>query len=148
MQATQDHMANTDTSREGYRASLSGFNKLLSIVGTVLLLLGGEYVVTEYGWWQLLPYVGLWFVFCNFLGTPALINVLRCSAAYRGKARHLVMTLLVQMVNIVLMGFALGLAGMPRLFSLFLILGVIQAFAMPREQLLQERKEAGSMGPC
>ena len=141
-------MANTDTSNEGYRASLSGFNKLLSIVGTVLLLLGGKYVVTEYSWWQLLPYVGLWFVFCNFLGTPALINVLRCSAAYRGKARHLVMTLLVQMVNIVLMGFALGLAGMPRLFSLFLVLGVIQAFAMPREQLLQERKEAGSMGPC
>ena len=58
------------------------------------------------------------------------------------------MTLLVQMVNIVLMGFALGLAGMPRLFSLFLVLGVIQAFAMPREQLLHERKEAGSMGPC
>ena len=141
-------MANTDTSREGYKTSLSPINKLLSIAAMVMLLLGGKYVVTEYSWWQLLPYVGLWFVFCNFLGTPALINVLRCSAAYRGKARHLVMTLLVQMVNIVLMGFALGLAGMPRLFSLFLVLGVIQAFAMPREQLLQERKEAGSMGPC
>ena len=148
MQATHDHMANTDTSNEGYRASLSGFNKLLSIVGTVLLLLGGKYVVTEYGWWQLVPYIGLWFVFCNFLGAPALVNVLRCSVTYRGKPGHLLMTLLMQLFGIALMGFALGLAGMPRLFSLFLVLGVIQAFAMPREQLLQERKEAGSMGPC
>jgi hypothetical protein len=134
-------MSNTDTSYEGYKTSLSPFNKLLSIAGMVMVLLGGKYVVTEYSWWQLLPYIGLWFVFCNFLGTPALVNVLRCTVSYRGRAGHLLMTLLLQLVNVALMGFALALAGMPRLFSCFLVLGVIQAFAMPRAQLLQERKE-------
>jgi hypothetical protein len=144
MQATHDHMANTDTSYEGYKTSLSPINKLLSIVAMVMLLLGGKYVVTEYSWWQLLPYIGLWFVFCNFLGTPALVNVLRCAASYRGRAVHLFMTLLLQLVNVVLMGFALELAEIPQLFSYLLVLGVIQAFAMPKAQLLQERKEAGS----
>lgn len=132
-------MENTiNTSYEGFKTSLSAFNKLLSITGTVMLLLGGKYVIVSYGWWQLLPHIGLWFVFCNFIGVPALVNVLRCTVSYRGRAGHLLMTLLMQLISVVLMGFALELAGMPKLFSYFLVLGVIQAFAMPRAQLLQE----------
>jgi len=118
-------MAKIDTSYEGYKTSLSPFNKLLSFAALAMLLLGGKYVVTEYSWWQLVPYVGLWFVFYNFLGIPALINVLRCSVAYRSRTVQLFMTLLVQLVNIVLMGFALELTWMPRLFSYFLVLGAL-----------------------
>ena len=125
-----------DTSFQGYSASMKPRNRFLSFVGVIFQWLGGFYAFKVYGWQFLLPYIAILFVFTYFLGIPAMVNVLRCASAYEGRASHLFISLLMQCVFVGLMVFFLVLTGMQGMIPFFILLGIIRAFSMPKNQLM------------
>ena len=130
-----------DISSHGYAASMKPHNRLLSIAGVIFQWLGAFYVLKAYGWQSLLSYIILLFVFTYFVGTPAIVNVLRCARAYQGRASHLIFSLLMQCAFAGLMVFFLRLSGLAEMTAFFILLGIIRAFSMPKNQLMQERVE-------
>jgi len=116
-------------------------NKAMGFIGVAMLWLGIFYTINTYGWLYLIPYMVTWFVFTAFIGVPAAINIIRCRSAYAGQRWHFTFSVLMQLVLAVFMALILNVLGMKSLIILFVCLGVVKAFAMPREQLMQERLE-------
>jgi hypothetical protein len=130
-----------DPSFQGYVVSTKLHNRLLSFVGVILQWLGGFYAYAVHGWQCLLPYIVLVFIFTYFIGIPAAINLLRCAKTYAGRRSHLVISLLMQCISIGVLMLFLRLLGMQEMTGFFIMLGALRAFAMPRDQLMQERVE-------
>lgn len=122
-------------------ASLKPRNKAVSFIGVALLWLGAFHIINRYGWLYLVPYLLIFVVFTAFVGTPAIVNALRCVGAYRGMGWHLVMSLLVQVLWAAGMVAILSGLGMQGMVSFFVLVAVIRPFSMPREQLWLERTE-------
>ena len=132
---------NIDTTLSGYAASMKPHNKFLSHLGNFLQWAGVFYIIKAHGWMAALPYMVLMFVFSYFLGVPPLINILRCSEAYRARRGHMVMSLASQAIWVLVLYWLLSLAKIADIFVFLVGLGAIRAFSMPRDQLMQERLE-------
>ena len=92
----------------------------------------------------LIPYVLIALVFTYFIGIPPLVNSLRCVESYKDRQGTLVATLLFQVTFAAVMILLLTWLRIGNTTPLFLLLGVIRALSMPRQQLMQERIEVRS----
>lgn len=135
---------NIVTSPGGYAASMKPHNRFLSHLGNLLQWAGVFYVIIVHGWMAALPYVALMLVFTYFLGVPPFINILRCSQAYSARRAHMVMSLVSQGAWVLVLYWLLSLANITAIFAFLVGLGVVRAFSMPRDQLMQERLEVNS----
>lgn len=133
-----------DTSQKGYVASLKLHHKLLSQVGSILQLAGAFYVVSAYGWGLLVPYILIMLVFTRFIGIPPFVNTLRCAESYKAKQGGLAATLFFQGVWVGVMILLLTKLSIGSMTPFFVVLGIVRALSMPREQLMQERRDVNA----
>jgi hypothetical protein len=70
---------------------------------------------------------------------PNFVNVLRCRKAYQGRLFQLKFTLVNQCIFVAVLPLILNAIGIQEMFVFYLVTGLISAFSMPKEQLLQER---------
>jgi hypothetical protein len=128
-----------DITYKGFKASLKLRHRALSFIKVLLLWLGAAHVIRAHGWLLLLPYVAIFLVFCHYLGVPNFVNVLRCRKAYQGRLFQLKFTLVNQCIFVAVLPLILNAIGIQEMFVFYLVTGLISAFSMPKEQLLQER---------
>lgn len=128
-----------DTSPKGYAASMKPHHRFLSLSGNALQWVGAYFVCETHGWHLLLPYLVILFIFTYFLGIPPFVNILRCAKACEGIKSHLALSLAMQGAWVAVMYLLLATLKVPGLFPFFVILGIVRAFSMPRDQLMQER---------
>jgi len=133
-----------DTSQKGYVASLKLRHKLLSQVGSILQFAGAFYAVSAYGWGLLVPYILIMLVFTYFIGIPPFINTLRCAESYKDKQGGLAATLFFQGVWVGVMILLLTKLSIGSMTPFFVVLGIVRALSMPREQLMQERRDVNA----
>ena len=128
-----------DITYKGYKASMKLRHRALSFINALLLWLGAAHIIRTHGWLLLLPYIMIFFVFCHYLGVPNFVNVLRCRKAYQGRSFQLKLTLVNQCIFVAVLLLILNAIRIQEMFAFYLVTGLIRAFSMPKEQLLQER---------
>ena len=96
-------------------------------------LISGIYL---YGFWVLLL-IPLWLLFCYFVGIPAIINLLRAREYWSNK--DLAIALPVQTIYASLLFIILKFSNAEGAQIYFFIGGIINAFGMPKSELVAER---------
>ena len=112
----------------------------MQFIGAILWVLGLIATVKSLGWAYLLAFIPLYFLFTYFLGVPAAINILRTWSMFD----KVLVRLVVQLVFAALMVIILNAIGMKEFIAFFIVGGVVNAFAMPKASLIQERRELQS----
>lgn len=112
----------------------------MQYVGLMLWTWGLIATVKSPGWAYLLAFIPLYFLFTFFLGVPAAINILRIRRTFD----KVPLRVGVQLVLAALMAIILNAIGMKEFIAFFVVSGVVNAFAMPKAFLIQERLELQS----
>ena len=92
----------------------------------------------------MVPYILILLVFTYFIGIPPFINALRCAESYKGKEGGLAATLFFQGVWAGMMILLLTKLNIGSMTLFFVVVGILRAFSLPREQLMHERLEVNS----
>jgi len=105
-------------------------------ITSVWLLISLISGISLYGFWVLLL-IPLWFLFCYFIGIPAIINLLRAKEYWSKK--DLAIRLPIQTFYAALLFIILKFSNAEEAQIYFFIGGIINAFAMPKSELVAER---------
>lgn len=107
------------------------------MIGLIIFTFAAVFCVKAYGWLLLTAFIPLWILFTYFLGIPTIVNSLRTYKTF--KKKELTLILLLHFLLFGLLEVILRLLAMPMSF-LFLIGGLLNAWSMPYQSLIQERE--------
>ena len=110
------------------------------MVGYIVLVAGFFSALSSYGLPQALAFAGLWFLFGMFmLGIPTLVGIFRTLGTFNSK--ELLSGLAAQIFLVAVLYGLLLLVGIQKMFSRFLIGGILVGLAAPQQSLMRDRAD-------
>ena len=111
------------------------------MLGQILLIVGSILTVFWYGWFYLLAFFPIWFLFGFFWGVAPLIGMIKIANIFT--PIQFFVTAILQVLWIVVLRYLLGFLGMLELFPYYMIVGIHTGLLMNANDLRAERLEYG-----